>query len=111
MKRKRNLGIEAIKKRYGIGFVAPWIFGIIVFVLKPLITSMLHSVSNVIMTDDGLKMTFAGLKHYKFLLFEDPWYVDFLTGSLTGIFTSLPIIVALSLIFAMILNQDFRGSR
>lgn len=109
MKRKRNLGIEVLKRRYGIAFVSPWIFGIIVFVLKPLLTSMIHSVSIVTMGEDGLKMTFAGLKHYKYLLFEDPWYVDFLTTSLTGIFTSLPIIVALSLIFAIILNQDFSG--
>lgn len=109
MKKKRNLGIETIKRRYGIGFVAPWIFGIIVFVLEPLIKSMLHSVSIVSMGEDGLTMTFAGLKHYKYLLFEDPWYIDFLTSSISSIFTSLPIIVALSLIFAIILNQEFRG--
>ena len=109
MKRKRNLGIETLKKRYGIAFVAPWIFGIIVFVLEPLMKSLLHSVSIVSMSEDGLKMTFAGLKHYKYLLFEDPWYMDFLTSSLSGIFTSLPIIVALSLIFAIILNQEFKG--
>lgn len=109
MRRKRNLGVETLKKRYGMAFVAPWVFGIIVFVLEPLITSLFHSFSVVSMGDNGLEMTFAGLKHYKYLLFEDPWYLQYFTRSLSSLLTSLPIIVALSLIFAMILNQEFKG--
>lgn len=109
MKNKRNLGIEALKRRYGIAFVAPWIFGVLVFVAVPLVTSLIHSFSDVTIEADGLKATFAGLKHYKYLLAEDPYYSDSLASSISGIFTSLPIIVALSLIFAIILNQDFGG--
>lgn len=109
MKNKRNLGIETIKKRYGMAFVAPWVFGVLVFVLVPLVTSLIHSFSTVTIEADGLEASFAGLKHYKYLLLEDPYYSDLLVGSISSIFTSLPIIVALSLIFAIILNQEFRG--
>lgn len=109
MKKKRNVGIETIKKRYGVAFVTPWIFGILVFVLKPMITSIIHSFSNVTVGHDGLETVFVGLKHYKYLLFEDPWYIDFLSSSVSGLFTKLPIIIALSLIFAKILNSDFKG--
>lgn len=109
MKKKKTAGFEVLKRRYGLAFVSPWIFGVIVFVLMPLCDSFRHSFSMVSMGDDGLEASFAGLKHYKYLLTEDPWYTDFLTASLSGIFTSLPIIVALSLIFAIILNQQFRG--
>lgn len=46
MKNKRK-GIEAIKRRYGIAFVAPWVFGVIVFVAVPIITTVLYSLSIV----------------------------------------------------------------
>ena len=109
MKKRKNRGIETIKRRYGMAFTAPWVFGVIVFVLVPLITSFLYSVSTVTVASSGLKADFIGIKHYRNLLVSDANYVDMLVGSITGIFTSLPIIVALSLISAMILNQEFKG--
>lgn len=109
MKRKRNLGIEALKRRYGVAFVSPWIFGVVIFVLIPLLTSLYYSFCNVRMGEDGLKASFIGIKFYRYLLTEEPWYMDELTASLSGIFTALPIIVALSVIFAIILNQQFKG--
>lgn len=107
--KKKYHGIEILKRRYGMLFTAPWVFGIIIFVLIPLGKSLMYSFSNVSMGTDGLEYSFVGIKHYKYLLQEDPWYTDKLTRSLTGVFTSLPIIVALSLVFAIILNQKFRG--
>ena len=109
MKTKKSHGIETIKKRYGMAFVAPWVFGVIVFVLVPLITSLVYSLSTVTIGSNGLETDFAGIKHYRNLLFSDANYTDLLVKSITDIFTSLPIIIALSLIFAIILNQQFRG--
>ncbi len=109
MKNKRNLGIEALKRRYGVAFVTPWLIGVLLFVLVPLVTSFMHAFSTVTLEETGLEMKFAGLKHFNYLLNVDPWYTGRLTSSISGIFTSLPIIVALSLIFAIILNQKFKG--
>ena len=109
MKMRKTHGIEIIKKRYGMAFVAPWVFGVIVFVLVPLITSLVYSVSVVTVGSSGLETDFAGIKHYRDLLISNPTYTDLLVESITGIFTSLPIIIALSLIFAIILNQEFKG--
>ncbi len=109
MKNKRNLGIEALKRRYGVAFVTPWLIGVLLFVLVPLVTSFMHAFSIVTLEDTGLEMKFAGLKHFKYLINVDPWYSGRLSSSISGIFTSLPIIVALSLIFAIILNQKFKG--
>ncbi len=109
MKNKRNLGIETLKRRYGVAFVTPWLIGVLLFVLVPLATSFMHAFSFVTLEETGLKMKFAGLKHFNYLINVDPSYMGRLTTSISGIFTSLPIIVALSLIFAIILNQKFRG--
>ena len=102
MKNKRK-GIEAIKRRYGIAFVAPWVFGVIVFVAVPIITTVLYSLSIVTVGSSGPEMKFVGFSNYYRLLFKNTVYVD------SSVFTSLPIIVSLSLILAIILNQNFKG--
>lgn len=106
---KKKRGIESLKRRYGIAFVAPWVFGFVVFVAVPVITTVIYSLSTVVMSESGPKSTFIGFRHYYYLLFENSVFVDKLAQSLGGVFTSLPIIVSLSLILAVILNQDFKG--
>lgn len=108
MKIKKR-GIEANKRRFAYIFVSPFIFGIIVFVLIPLIQCFIYSFSDVSMTPEGLKLTFTGLKYYKYLFIEDAYYIDIMAGSMTSLFTSIPLVVALSMILALILNQKFRG--
>jgi|LFRM01.2.fsa_nt_gb ABC-type sugar transport system permease subunit len=109
MKPKRKGGIEAIKRRYGYYFVAPWIFGVIAFVLVPLITCFFYSLSDVLMRPEGLQSSYIGLKYYKRLFLEDPSYMNDMLSSMSSLFTSMPIVVSLSMILAIILNQRFRG--
>ncbi len=108
-KMKKTRGIEAMKRRYGYYFTWPWLLGVVLFVLVPMITCFRFSFSKVFLTAEGLSIENVGFKYYYELFVEDPYYVDKLLGSISGIFTSLPIIVALSLILAIILNQKFRG--
>ncbi|MBR2337948.1 MAG: sugar ABC transporter permease [Clostridia bacterium] len=109
MKAKKSKGVETLRRRYGMAFVAPWVFGVVVFVLVPLLSTIWYSVSSVKLTENGLETTFIGFQHYKTILFENSYFLKTLPGSLTGGLTKLPIIVALSLILAVILNQKFRG--
>lgn len=108
MKKKKG-GIEAIKRRYGVMFVAPWVVGIILFVIIPIFTTFIYSISNVSIGPAGPEAKIIGFGHYYKLLVENTTFVDRLVASITSIFTSLPIIIALSLILALILNQDFKG--
>jgi len=109
MKQTKGKGIEAVKRRYGIMFVAPWVVGIILFVIIPIFTTFIYSISNVSIGPAGPEAKIIGFKHYYKLLFENATFVDQLVAAITDIFTSLPIIIALSLILAIILNQEFRG--
>ena len=90
-------------------FVAPWIFGLLVFFFIPLISSLYYSFCNISITGEGVKATFAGLEHYRNLFEEDAQYLNHLRDSLLSILYSLPIILSLSLILAVVLNQKFVG--
>ena len=109
MKRKRHGGIEAIKRRYGYYFVAHWVIGVILFVIIPLFTSFYYGFSSTVMTGDGLATTFVGLDNYRNLFLKDPYYINQIMESLSSLFTSLPIVVALSMTLARVLNQKFKG--
>lgn len=109
MKRKKQGGIESIKRRYGALFIAPWVFGVVLFVIVPVFTFFWYSLSDIEITASGIETSFAGLKHYKYIFTEYPYYADMFRSSLSSMITSLPIVVALSMILAIILNQKFRG--
>ena len=107
--KKRSSGIESIKRRYGYMFVVPWIFGILVFVIVPLFTSFMYGLSDIQMTESGLESTYIGFKNYYKLFAESADYTNLMVESFSSLFTSLPIIVALSMMLALVLNQKFAG--
>ena len=107
--KKKYRSIEQLKSRYGLMFVSPWIFGFIVFFAFPLIQSILYSFSDVVMTADGVKTNFLGIAPYKELLTEDPNFTTNLTSALGTMLYSLPIILLVSMVLALLLNQKFKG--
>ncbi len=109
MTRKKNLGVEAIRRRQGYYFVAHWIIGLVLFIGLPIISSISYSFSNVKIETGNIQTTFAGLTHFKKILSVDPEYLDNVLGSMGELLYTLPIILALSLAFAVLLNQRFVG--
>ena len=109
MKNRKVQGIDRLKARYGYMFVFPWIIGFIFFFAAPLIQSLSYSFANVILQDGGFDISFLGLENYKVILMEDPNYLTYLQGSVSSFLYSLPVILVLSLVMALILNQKFRG--
>lgn len=108
MRRRKATGIERLKVRYGRMFVIPWTIGFILFFLVPLVESIAYAFSHVSLVDENM-LTFAGLEHFKYLIKDDLNFIDNLKDAVISFIYSLPIIVALSMIFALILNQKFRG--
>lgn len=108
-KLKKARGIEELKSRYGLMFISPWIIGLIVFFLVPIFQSIFYSFCKVVVTSDGVQTTWIGLENYDDILNKDPNYLKILEESILSFAYSLPIILVLSLILAMMLNQKFRG--
>ncbi len=106
---KKPRGIESVRNSYGYKFIALWLIGQILFVIKPMIESITYSFSKVRIAAGGLEQSFAGFENWKYMLNEDALYVENLRNGVTNMLTSLPIIVALSLVLAIILNQNFKG--
>lgn len=106
---KKTRGIDAIKDKYGQLFTTPWFIGIIIFFLIPMVQSIYFSFSEVTVVPGGMDISFVGLKNYKNILFEDPDYLKNLSEAITSFLYQIPVILLLSLVLALFLNQKFRG--
>ncbi len=107
--KKKVKGIESLRRKYGYSFVAHWIFGLIMFFFIPLIYSICYAFSDITITDNGFSLKYVGFENFKVALLENAEYLDLVRDSIGSMFYSLPMIVALSLILAVLLNQKYRG--
>lgn len=107
--KKKTGGIEQIKSRYGWLFISTWLIGVVLFFAIPVIQSIIYSFSQMTITAEGVNTVWVGLKNYKYIIGEHTRYLTWLGRSVTNFIYSLPIIVILSMILAILLNQKFRG--
>ncbi len=109
LKLKHKRGIESKKSLYGRMFILPWCIGMALFFIVPLIQSFIFSLSIVTVEPGMMATEFAGFEHYNYILNIDPDYTKNLSNALGEFFRSLPIVVIVSLILSLVLNQKFRG--
>lgn len=108
MKRK-PMSVEKIKSRYGYIFLSPWIIGMLLFFLFPIFQSMYFSFTRLSISGSGITTEFIGIENFHSILYINPDYVNNLIKGLTEIFTQLPFIIIVSLVLALLLNNNFPG--
>ncbi len=108
-KKKKHRGIESLKSTYGRLFVLHWEIGLLLFFVVPLFQSFYYAFCDVSFSGGEYHFSFAGLKNIDYVWNTNADYTNNVTMSFTNILGSLPVIVILSLILALLLNQKFRG--
>jgi len=109
MRHKKVRSLNAVQQRAGYLFVLPWVLGLLLFLVIPIFSSIWYSFANVKIEPNNINTSFIGIQNYKELLLEDPDYTDNLASSITYVLCSVPLILAFSLITAVLLNQKFKG--
>lgn len=109
MRRKKNRGINALKAKYGWICISPWIVGLILFFISPIIQSIIYSFSSVSLGVGGMNIQFVGLKNFRYIFLENANYLDYMAQAFVKFVYSFPVIIILSLILALMLNQEFKG--
>lgn len=107
--KKKYRGLEQLKSSYGRRFVLIWEIGLLIFVIVPIISTVIYSLSDITTTNEGLTFKFVGLEYYKDALYVDPTFTNLLTRSLTQLIYSVPAILVISLVVAILLNREFKG--
>ena len=109
MFKSKKGGLERLQRKYAYIFVTPWIFGIALFFIWPLISSIIYVFSDVSIEPGQVVVDFVGLKNLKYLIYTDPEFTSRLGKSIGQMFYSLPLITSFSLIIAVMLNRKFLG--
>ncbi len=104
----RQLGYERKKRLAGALFILPWAVGFLALFLRPIVSSMLYSVTNATIAQ-GMKGDFIGFANYIKAFASDQKFVQYLAGELGNFLYNVPVILSFSLFMAVILNQKFRG--
>lgn len=106
-KHKRTLARR--QSLYGMAFMIPWCIGFALFFMIPLLQSVQFAFSKVQVESGGFKTIFAGIQNFRYVFRVQPDYTGNLVSSLVSFLYSLPIIIILSLMLALLLNQKFKG--
>ena len=105
----KKLSIERRNSRNGFFFTLPWIIGVILFFLIPMVQSVLFAFSDVKVGTGGFELKFVALKNFKYALYKSPEYISNLTDSLLEFAYQIPIVFILSFVLAVVLNGKFVG--
>ncbi|MBI5959269.1 MAG: sugar ABC transporter permease [Chloroflexi bacterium] len=98
------------QQRWGWAFLAPWIFGFLVFTAVPMAASIIFSFTDYTLTKPG-EIEFIGLENYQQLT-TDPRVDDALWATLKFSMIALPLSVILPLGLASLLNsKDLFGQK
>lgn len=107
--KRKHKSIESLKSYYGLIFISPWIVGILLFFLFPVLQSIYFSFADMSIDAEGVKTQFVGLDNFNNIINVNPDYIDNLLSGLKSMLVSLPLILVISLILALLLNNAFRG--
>ena len=99
--------MRARNARHGVMFILPLIVGFLAFMLRPLIQSLIMSMSAVNISQADWPL--VGLENYKYALTVDPYFNQYLVEEIPRMAINAVATLVLSFVIAVILNQDFKG--
>lgn len=111
MKKQKNklAGLQKRKAISGYLFIAPFVLGFLVFMLKPFFQSLYMSFCNVEIGSGTFNPVWDGIENYKQAFLVDPEFNGFLVEEISRMCIYSLAIMVFSFFVAMILNQEFKG--
>lgn len=91
--------------KYPLLFLSPWILGLFIFSIYPILSSLYLSFTNFNLFDAP---GFVGLNNYQ-LLFADPRFIKACRVTTIYVFIGVPMQLAFALVLAILLNNGIPG--
>lgn len=100
------------KKRvlWGVIFLVPWMIGILLFFLGPLVKTFYYSFFQMTLENNGgFAYKFIGFENFKYALKVDPEFNQKIIEALLSVLKNVPFQIFVSLFIAILLNSKFKG--
>lgn len=108
MKLSKMNNTQKKELKYGLLFLSPWIIGYLVFMIYPIFFSLYMSFTKVVTSGSGFVFEFVGMQNYLHTLTINLNFVIKLIAYLQSLIIQVPLIVIMSLVLAMLLNQPVK---
>ncbi|BBH18996.1 ABC transporter permease [Paenibacillus baekrokdamisoli] len=109
IKRGRFINMERRTALGGYLFLLPWLIGLALFVIYPLMYSMYMSFHRVNFTGKGMVLKPIGWDNYTYAFFSDNVFIAAILSTLKSSLFIIPIIVVFAFFVAILLNLKFPG--
>jgi len=107
---RKLITMQQRRARTGYKFILPFIIGFVLFMIKPMIQSLMMSFNNVkIIPGQGFQLTWMGLDNYHNAIAVDPYFNQYMVDEISRMAINTIATLVLSFVIAVILNQDFKG--
>ncbi|MCR5823849.1 MAG: sugar ABC transporter permease [Lachnospiraceae bacterium] len=107
-KKKNKLTLERRNQLKGLVFVLPFIIGVLLFFLYPILFSLRISIASGIKVV-GMKLSGWTFEQYKRAFVVDTSFLPEFKDTVIFTLTRFPLTIILSLIIAILLNKDIKG--
>lgn len=111
MKKQKNklAGLQKRKAISGYFFIAPFLVGFLVFMIRPLIHSLRMSFCKIVLGDGQFQMNNIGWENFRYIFRVDPDFTRYLVEDIAKLCIYSVAIMVFSFFVALILNQKFKG--
>ena len=106
---KNYLSKTLNSNKVGYIFISPWILGFLIFTAYPIIYSLYLSFFEVTITATGIETYFVQFENFRRVITEDVEFLRQLGSFFIEAIISVPLIVVLALIMALLLNQPIKA--
>lgn len=106
---KKTLSLRQKRSLAGILFISPWLIGLVLLFVYPLVLSIQFSLSKLSVDASGYSLSYVGFDNYHEMFFVDARYVRELVNVTLKMALDVPLILFFSLFTATLLTQKFRG--
>lgn len=108
--KKRGMTIKTRRAISGYLFIAPFLIGFLVFMVRPMVQSIIMSFTTVTLSPQaGVVQTPAGWANYLYAFTIDPEFNQMLTDEVVRMLTHSIATMVLAFMIALLLNQRFKG--
>ena len=109
-KQAKPISMQRRRARTGYFFILPFMIGFVLFMLKPMVQSLMMTFSTVkLVPGQGFTQTFVGIDNYRHAFLVDPEFNEDLLNEISRMGINTIATLVLSFVIAVILNQDFKG--
>ena len=107
--KNKNLTLKKRDALIGLGFMLPWVVGLLAFTMYPLIYSIWLSLCQVEFSPTGIVTSLVGIQWYKEAITADASFIEDMIATLKSIVFTTPMVLVAAIILALMLNRSLKG--